>query len=231
MSQSARVTSIDSIKDFRAALCRFGEDARNGLGAVEMEVRRSLNWITHEQPMFWQMEVKRRKEHVAQAQAEVFRRRLQGGPGREVHDTEQKEILRKAQRGLHEAEAKLEIVRKWIPVYQHAVTEYQARTRPMGDMLESDIRTALALLDRMTTALDAYLAIAAPSGSGGETFVSPASPESVSVEPARPVSQPVPSEQKAAEGETPSPQEGDTAGEAESDGPAIPLASIPIVEP
>jgi hypothetical protein len=171
MSQSANVTSIDSIKDFRASLCRFAEDTKNALGAMEMEIRRTSEWLLHDRPMYWQNEIKRRKESLSMAQSELFRRRLQAGPGREVKDTEQKEAVRIAQRRLVEAEDKLERVKKWAPVFQHAVSEYQARARPTGDMLESDVRLALELLDRMTNALDAYVTMAPPTSSGIDASV------------------------------------------------------------
>ena len=77
-------------------------------------------------------------------------------------------MVRVAKRRLVEAEEKLEVVRKWIPVFQQAVFEYQSRARPAGDMLESDLHAAVALLDRMTTALDAYLATAPPPGTRRE---------------------------------------------------------------
>ena len=168
MSQTARVTSTEIIREFRGSLCRFGEDVRSGLGAVDMEVRRAHQWIAQERPMYWQAEIKRRKETLSLAQAELFRRKIQGGPGKEVSDTEQKEMVRVAKRRLDEAEAKLAVVRKWIPVFEQAVFEYQSRARPTGDMLEGDLGSAIALLDRMSAALDAYLAMAPPSGPARE---------------------------------------------------------------
>jgi hypothetical protein len=188
MSESANVTSIEAIKDFRASLCRFGEDVRNALGEVEMEIRRALDWILHQQPAFWQMQIKRRKEDLSQAQAELFRRRLQAGPGREVHDTEQKEAVRAAQRRLLEAEQKLETVKKWGPAFQHAVSEYQARARPTGDMLGSELQKALALLDRMTGALDAYVNMAPPSISNADAVTSAAVAGTASANTASPLS-------------------------------------------
>lgn len=162
MAEQANVHSIEAIKEFRAALCRFGEDTKNALGAVDMEVRRTLDWLLHDRPMHWQNEIKRCKEDLSQANAEVFRRRLQAKPGYAVQDTEQKELARHAQRRLNEAEHKLEVVKKWGPQLQHAVEEYRGRARPMSDMIEQDLTQALALLDRMTDALDAYISLAPP---------------------------------------------------------------------
>ena len=81
MSQSANVTSIEAIKEFRSSLCRFGEDVQNALGVAEMEIRRALGWVLHEQPTYWQMRIKRRKQDLSDAQAELFRREASGGLG------------------------------------------------------------------------------------------------------------------------------------------------------
>ena len=41
MSQSANVRSLQAIRDFRIAMANFGDDARNALSSVEMEIRRT----------------------------------------------------------------------------------------------------------------------------------------------------------------------------------------------
>src|SRR5438309_1821072 len=69
MSQGARVTSIDAIKKFRSNLASFGDDARNALGAVEMEIRRTVDWLLHDQPAYWKAEIKRRHQNLSDAQA------------------------------------------------------------------------------------------------------------------------------------------------------------------
>ena len=80
MSSQAEVHSIDALKDFRTALALYSEDALSALGAVEAEVRRTGQWLQQERPYYWQEQIKRRREQVASAKAEVFRRRLQKTP-------------------------------------------------------------------------------------------------------------------------------------------------------
>ena len=45
MSRSANVLSLQALKDFRVALANFGEEARNSLGGVDMELRRMRDWL------------------------------------------------------------------------------------------------------------------------------------------------------------------------------------------
>ena len=76
MSSQAAVHSIDELKNFRVALALYGEDTLGTLGAVEAEVRRTLRWLEEERPAYWHDQIKRRREQVAMARAEVFRRNL-----------------------------------------------------------------------------------------------------------------------------------------------------------
>src|SRR4051812_11342199 len=97
MGTQASVRSIDALKDLRTALALFSEDVLSALGAVDMEVRRTVQWVTHDRRAYWQEQVKRRRERVASAQAEVFRRKLAKTADYTPAFSEQKEILRKAQ--------------------------------------------------------------------------------------------------------------------------------------
>jgi hypothetical protein len=77
MSSQASVRSIDALKDLRVALALYGDDTLGALGAVEAEVRRTLRWLQEERPVYWHEQIKRRREQVATARAEVFKRNLQ----------------------------------------------------------------------------------------------------------------------------------------------------------
>ena len=163
MSQSANVRSIQAIRDFKVALATFAEDGRNALSSTDMEIRRVRNWLVRDQMSHWQAQIKRRNELVSIARADLHRRRLSQQGSEAVSDTDQKEALKLAQRRLIEAEEKLKIVKKWVPILEHAISEYHATSQPLGDRLSGTLVTSLALLERMATTLDNYAAIQATS--------------------------------------------------------------------
>lgn len=163
MSQSANVRSIQAIRDFKAALATFAEDGRNALSSTEMEVRRVRNWLNRDQMTYWQGQIKKRNEQVSIARADLHRRRLSQQGSETVSDTDQKEALKLAQRRLIEAEEKFKIVKKWVPILEHAISEYHATSQPLGDRLSGTLVSSLALLERMATTLDNYAAIQAAS--------------------------------------------------------------------
>jgi hypothetical protein len=166
MSSQAAVHSIDELKNFRVALALYGEDALGTLGSVEAEVRRTLRWLQEERPVYWQDQIKRRREQVALARSEVFRRNLQKKADYTPAMSEQKEALRKAEASLQEAEKRLALVRKWQPLFKQAVLEYHASIQRLKDLAAGDVPRAVNLLTRIIDALEAYLRVAPPSSLG-----------------------------------------------------------------
>ncbi|MBX6311573.1 MAG: hypothetical protein IRY99_01415 [Isosphaeraceae bacterium] len=163
MSQ-ASVYSIDALKEFRATLVAFAEDAMNALGGVDMEARRTTRWLVEEQRLYWEGEIKRRREKVAMARSELSRRKLSGMFGHATSHSEQKELLEIAESRLKEAEQRALKVKKWTPVLQQTILEYQSTTRQLVDLIGGELPRALALLDRIIDSLEAYTQVAPPSG-------------------------------------------------------------------
>ena len=102
-------------------------------------MRRTLRWLDEERPAYWQDQIKRRREQVAMARSEVFRRNLQKRPDHTPAMSEQKEALRKAEASLQDAEKRLTLVRKWQPAFKHAVLEYHASVQRIKDLAAGDV--------------------------------------------------------------------------------------------
>jgi hypothetical protein len=168
MSSQTSVHSIDALKDFRVALALYSEDTLAALGAVEAEVRRTVRWLEQERPVYWQEQIKRRREQVSMARAEVFRRQLQKRPDYTPPMSEQQENLRRAEASLADAEKRLTMVRKWQPLLQHAVLEYHATAQRLKDLAAADLPEGVNLLGRLIDALEAYLRVQPPSGAVSE---------------------------------------------------------------
>jgi hypothetical protein len=169
MSTQADVHSIDALKQFRVALALFSEEALSALGAVDMEVRRTVQWLQHDRREYWQNQIKRRREQVAQAKAEVFRRKLAKTADYTPSMSEQQELLRRAEASLQDAETRAALVKKWEPALQQAALEYRASNRRISNFASGDLLRAAALLDRLIDALEGYLHVALPTGTGGSS--------------------------------------------------------------
>jgi len=163
MSQAARVLSVQALRDFRISMAKFIEEARNALSGVDMELRRTRDWLERDQLGYWQMQVKRRREAVMNARSELHKRQIAAKGSDSISDTEQKEALREAQRKLRVAEEKVETVKRLVPVFHHALAEYKSCASPLNDHLSGGIERSLARLENMVRSLEEYLALQAPT--------------------------------------------------------------------
>jgi hypothetical protein len=173
MSEAAKVTAIDAIQDFRAALVEFGEDATDALCSAEAEIRRMGDW-TEDQLKNWQVEVRAGEEQVFQAKTELTRRKMMQFGDRPVDTTDQELALRRAKARLEHAEDQVEKTREWLRAWPKAVSEYRGPSGQLKALLEGDLPRATALLSRKIAALQAYA-----DGSSGLPSSAPAeaSPE------------------------------------------------------
>jgi hypothetical protein len=162
VAQGARVTSIQAVADFREALCAFGATGRDALGAVDMQVRRAVDWLS-DQTKFWQVQIRKCQEEVTRAKIELQQRKMENRDGRGRGTSEPEKNLRRAQERLKHAEERLVNCRKWVPLLQHAIHEYDGPARLLAGALDTDLKHAVVLLDQKLAALEAYLALQAPS--------------------------------------------------------------------
>ena len=164
MGQSAKVTSIDALRDLREVLFKFCERVRDGLCATQMESRRVVDRLLNELPGYWRRQVQERQEEVAQAQAEWHRVKLMRQQDYKVDEVGPRKALERAKARLEEAEEKIEKVRHWGRVAQRAVDEYEGRASPLSDFVEGDPPPSVVFLDRVVASIDAYLKVAPPVG-------------------------------------------------------------------
>lgn len=160
-----KVHRIEAIKVFRERLATFGEDAKNALISVDMDTRRTIDFILREQPIHWKAQLKKRDEALQQAKAELFRRKLAETTPGSLDDTMQKEAVRRAEARVREAQQKLEAIKKWATPLQQAVEQYHGQSRGLDDLVGPQLERALAQLAGMIDALEKYAGTTSPSSS------------------------------------------------------------------
>lgn len=168
MADQARVTSIDALHDFRAALANFTEEAEGGLVAVELEINRFLDWLSGDQLSYWQHQVVRLQEKVAEAKGDLHRKKLTATFGEHRSVVEEQVAIKKAKLRLEEAEEKVQKIRKWTRALEDAISEYHGQVQPLGDHLAQELPRSQAVLSRMIRSLESYASSrpAAPSSQG-----------------------------------------------------------------
>ena len=161
MRQTARVTSIDALKDFKRALDQFMTVAATALGEAASHVQRTTWWIENEQTTYWKAEQRKRGARLAEAKNELFRAQL------EAQQTQASAVLErrrvdKCQAAFDEAVTKLANIKRWRRILERESILYKGATQQLGRALEGDCPVALAKLDKMVDALERYVHLPAP---------------------------------------------------------------------
>ena len=162
MAESAHVSSIGALAEFRAGLCTFIEEARNAMVSLDMEIRRVVDWVG-DQLRFWKDEMREAEDDVLRARSELSRRKMMRVGDRPIDTTEQEKNLARARRRLEHAEEKLAATKHWILVLPDEIREFEGPSRLFQDSVESDLPKVVAMLERKIAALEAYAALTAPS--------------------------------------------------------------------
>jgi hypothetical protein len=157
MSGGAHVDSFEVVRDFRAAVATFADEARDALAIYDLELRRTLDWLLIDQPQAWQQAVRNAEEAVRVAKIELGRCRSQKLPGGgEPSCMEEKKMLERAKRRQQFAEEKLIVTRKWGQNFSRDALQYTSHASQLGDLFDSDLPRALSLLERVLRSLEAY---------------------------------------------------------------------------
>jgi hypothetical protein len=167
MGEYVWVESFEALKRLRAALCRFAETVGAGLGEADASLQRERNWVNLAQPGYWTAEAKKRSEVLAKAKIALAGKKFETTPlGGRPSCVEEEKALARAVRRVEEAEQKLANLHHWRRRFDEEFFTYQGVASGMSQSLAADIPKALARLDNMLSALEAYAVSAAPGMQG-----------------------------------------------------------------
>ncbi len=173
MATHAKVTSLDALETFRAALIVFMTKARRSLDEVSDEIRRTRQWIENDRRLHWEGEIRRRRRALEQAEQELFSARL----SKFLEASTRQLAVRKAREALSEAEAKLRAIKLWNQKYDAAADPMAKGLEGLRHFIERQMPGAVSFLVQAQKILEAYTSPAAPDG-GAETAGSVNTPQS-----------------------------------------------------
>jgi len=163
MSEVARVESVDALKEFRVYLIKFAETANGALGDAESEVQRMQMWLENDQMSHWTSQLRKRTEAVSRAKEALRMKKVfKDATGGRASYVDEEKALAKATRALEEAEQKMAATKAWARKFPKEAAAFKGSIQRMSTFVLADVPVATAKLDRMTAALKAYLAFAAP---------------------------------------------------------------------
>ncbi len=185
MSSPARVTSIEAVREFKAALLTFEQEATASLESIQLLLHRVVGWVEHDCPAYWDSQVKRAFDKVAETRTQLATCQMRTVAGRHPACIEEKQAYDKAQRRLEYCQGMVLQVKHWNVKIRHEADEYRGRTAGLTRCVANDLPSMAALIERTATALEAYAEIstapsepehqrATPSATGTTASASPA---------------------------------------------------------
>ena len=165
MNQQADVKSIDTLAFVKTAFAAFAHESGQALAEVEIQGQRAVEYICVDRAAYWKAEIRRMSDLVNKAIKDLEHCRTFKKVGDNTPSCiEEKKALDKARQRLARAEQKAEAVRRWTPVVQQQFRETCVRLVRFRDVIDVDCPRAMAQLDTMLRALDAYRQVASPAG-------------------------------------------------------------------
>jgi hypothetical protein len=167
MGPNAKVTSVDAVGQFAAALRCFRHDVGTILEVQQQRIHRMVDWVRQEQRQYWrrQLRLSERQVHEAKLNLErcLFFRQVGDRPPACV---EEKRALQRAKRRLQLCREKVEAVRRWSVAIERAVFEYRGGVGPLSRWVEGSAERSLALLGRICRILEEYASTGSEAANG-----------------------------------------------------------------
>ena len=191
MSTQADIKSIDTLAFVKGAFASYMHETGQALSEIEMQAQRAVDWITADQAVHWKAESRRAADAVNKAIKDLEHCRAFKKVGdNQPSCIEEKKALEKARKRLEYAESKVEAVRHWTPLVQQQFRETRVRLVRFREVLDIDCPKAMARLEQMLRALDAYAHTVAPQSSAarggaadGQSMARPAGDQAAAASP------------------------------------------------
>ena len=162
--QGAKVTSIDALRGFRAALIKFAEVAGSALTDADSDVRGTLMWLERDQMTYWTGQIRKRHDALERAKEALRLKQLYKSPsGGRQSDVDEMKAVAKAKAALQEAETKLVNAKKSAQKLHKQMMEFTGQIQRLSSTVQSNVPRAIAELDRMVAVLDEYVSLHSPS--------------------------------------------------------------------
>lgn len=155
MADQAKVSSLDALESFRASLIVFLTRARQSTDEVRDAVKRTRQWLEHDQRTYWEGQIRLRRRTLDLATQELFTARL----SEFIDKTPRQNAVRKAKAALEEAEQKLRATKKWTVNFDAVSAPLTKRLESLRQFLDDELPKGVAYLSQAQRTLESYAGI------------------------------------------------------------------------
>ena len=161
MAEQAQITSIEAIESFRASLIVYLSQMRPVLEEASRGSLRTRFWLDSDRRQFWQQELRKRHRKLEEARLELFNAKLS-----QLQESSQLHLhaVQKAQAAVQEAEVKLQVIKGWEKELENRTAPLEKQIEQLHGFLATDMTQAVAHLNQIITALNAYRSTSVAGG-------------------------------------------------------------------
>jgi hypothetical protein len=193
MANAARVHQIDALRQFKADLLKFAQDAQAALDDANGEIQRTVQWLERDQRAHWLGQRRIRHDRVEQCKEALRLKKLyKDSSGRFPNPVDEERALARAKAELEEAQRKILAVERWTTQLHKEILLYKGSIQGIATTLSSDVPVAAAQLEQWWQVLQSYVAAAPPQEQRSEA--PPASATPINQPPTTSMARPAPDE-------------------------------------
>ena len=161
MSTPAKVHSSEAIEAIRMALMSFAAQVGDALTELSAEMRRMQEWLEHDRPRHWKMQIRRAGDMAHEAQQALHRCLMFPIASERPSCYEERTALKQAQARLAYCQDKEDKVRHWQQTMRHEMFEYEGRISQLVRLVEVEVPQAIGVLNKILRNLEEYHAVRA----------------------------------------------------------------------
>lgn len=159
MGEQASVESFEALAHLRTALTKFMDCAAAVLYTADAHLQRTKTWVKTERVQYWKTESQKRAETLIHAKLALKAKKLMPSAlGWKQTCVDEEAAVKKAQHRVAEAEQKSAAVKFWSRQIDVEALAYLTWAGGMKQAVSADIPAAIARIDNMLLALEAYVA-------------------------------------------------------------------------
>ncbi len=168
MSESAHVTSIAAIRDFKAKMTTFREEIILVLDEIRHKILHAIDDIERDRPIYWNKQVRRSFDDVATARSRLATCKLSRTADFHPSCIEEKEAMALARRRLQHAQETVDQVQRWSLKLRSEMNDFQGRTAQLDHCIHEGAPQALRFLERAASILESYADVRSQAGGRSE---------------------------------------------------------------
>lgn len=123
---------------------------------MSAQLHRALDWVEHEQPAYWQQQIKLAFDEVSETRVRLETCLMRSVAGRRPSCIEEKQNHRRARERLDYCQQMAPRVKGWSVKFRHAADEYRGSIGSLVHMVDVEVPRMAELIERTVTTLERY---------------------------------------------------------------------------